>query len=232
MKNFNMKKILFILTLTFSFGNIFSQDTIIKRSSEIIVAKILEISPTEIKYKKFDFQDGPTYIEIKSKVQMIRYANGMKEIFEEEKVAKTEIRIAETTDDYVVKETPVSAQIDRWGENKFRYKGRTHNERDIHEVLLKTNDKKIMSLVGSAKDAKKAQYVGFAAIPLGVGAGALLFASAVYGTNNGYGLEPSYLAGAAVCAVAAIACPVFSISMKSKRNKCNRAAVKLYNEKY
>ena len=81
-----MKKNILILALAFSFGNLFSQDTIIRRSSEVIIAKILEISPTEIRYKKFEFQDGPTYIEIKARVKKIHYANGVKEEFEEQKV--------------------------------------------------------------------------------------------------------------------------------------------------
>lgn len=222
-----MKKIILLISLTFIFGNIFSQDTIHKRNSEKVIAKILEITPAEIKYKKFDFQDGPLYTEKKSAIKMIVFANGMKEVFEEEKAVKTEIKVAETPDDYVVKETPVSTKIDQWGQNRFRYKSRIHNEREIQDVLLKTKDKKIMSLVGSAKDAKKMQYVGFAGIPLGIGAGVLAIASV-----SSYSFEPSYLAGAAVCAVAAIACPVVAITMKSKRNNCNRAAVKLYNEKF
>lgn len=222
-----MKKIIFVFTLTFIFGNIFSQDTITKRNSEKIIAKILEITPTEIKYKKFDYQDGPLYTDKKSDIKMVVFANGMKEIFEEEKVARTEIKISDTSDDYVVKEAPVSTKIDQWGQNRFRYKSRFMGEREIQDVLLKTKDKKIMSLVGSAKDAKKMQYVGFAGIPLGIGAGVLALASV-----SSYSFEPSYLAGAAVCAVAAIACPVVAITMKSKRNKCNKAAVKLYNEKF
>lgn len=222
-----MKKIIFILALTFSFGNSYSQDTITKRNSEKIIAKILEISPTEVKYKKFAFQDGPTYIEKKSDIKMIIFANGMKEEFEEQKVA-IEVKSTTPAEDYVVK-AEESAKIDMWGQNKFRYKSRFMGEREVHEVLLKTKDKKIMSLVGSAKDAKRAQYFGFAGIPLGIGAGALLVASVSTGY---YGFDETYLAGSAVCALAAIACPIVAISMKTKRNRCNRAAVSLYNEKF
>lgn len=222
-----MKKFILIYTLTFIFGNIFSQDTITKRNSEKVIAKILEITPTEIKYKKFDFQDGPLYTEKKSDIKMVVYANGMKEVFEEQKLV-VEIKSTSPTDDYVVK-AEESAKIDMWGQNKFRYKSRFMGEREVQEVLLKTKDKKIMSLVGSAKDAKKAQYVGFAGIPLGIGAGALLVMSASTGY---YGFDETYLAGSAVCALAAIACPIVAVSMKTKRNRCNRAAVSLYNEKF
>ena len=224
-----MKKIIFIIALAFSFGNVFSQDTIVRRGSEIIIAKILEISPTEIKYKKFDYQDGPIYIELKAGVKMVIFANGMKEIFEEQKVV-VEVKPVVPTDDYIVKEAPESTKIDMWGQNNFRYKNRHMGEREIQEVLLKSKDKKIISLVGAAKDAKRAQYFGFAGIPLGIGAGVLLVSSVVSGGRSGF--DETYLAGSAVCAIAAIACPVLAITLKSKRNKCNREAVRLYNEKY
>ncbi|MBL0329635.1 MAG: hypothetical protein IPP64_09515 [Bacteroidetes bacterium] len=55
------------LTAVFSFLFIsmicYSQDTILKRNSEKILAKVIEITPTEIKYKKTAFLDGPTYID-------------------------------------------------------------------------------------------------------------------------------------------------------------------------
>ena len=74
-------------TLTASFC--FSQDVILKKSGENISAKVTEITTTEIKYKKFDFQDGPTFIIPKSDVLTIRYQNGTKDIFNELKKGGT-----------------------------------------------------------------------------------------------------------------------------------------------
>ena len=208
-----MKKIIAFLFCLFTIGS-FAQDTIFKRSAEIILAKILEITPSEVKYKKFEFQDGPTYIEIKSKIQKIHFSNGMKETFEAVPETKTAISISKNTDYYP--EKPVES-------NKI-------------DVLLKTKDKKIINLVGAAKDAKKMQYIGFAAIPIGIASYGLMWASLLNSTPSsgafGIKMEPRYLAGSAVCLIAAVACPIASGSFKKKRNVCNRAAVKLYNEKY
>lgn len=220
-----MKKIVFNLILLFTVNVAFAQDTITKRNAEKIVAKILEIGTTEIKFKKFDNQEGPLYIVNKSEIKMIVYANGMKELFED----KEAIKVQPATDDYVVKK-PESNKIDMWSAGKYRQGNRMLNEREAQYILLESKDKKIMGLVGQAKDAKKMQYIGFAAIPLGIGAGALLIGSAINGGYNGF--DPSYLAGSAVCALAAIACPIVAITLKSKRTNCNRAAVKLYNEKF
>ncbi|MBL0329637.1 MAG: hypothetical protein IPP64_09525 [Bacteroidetes bacterium] len=229
-----MKKIIAFLFCLFTIGS-FAQDTIFKRSAEIILAKILEITPSEVKYKKFEFQDGPTYIEIKSKIQKIHFSNGMKETFEAVPETKTAISISKSNEYYP--EKPVeSNKIDVWSANRFTQNNRTIRENDLHIILLKTKDKKIINLVGAAKDAKKMQYIGFAAIPIGIASYGLMWASLLNSTPSsgafGIKMEPRYLAGSAVCLIAAVACPIASGSFKKKRNVCNRAAVKLYNEKY
>lgn len=56
-----------------------AQDTIFKNDGSMLAAKILEINPGEIKYKKASDPDGPVYVESKTAVQSIRYANGLVE---------------------------------------------------------------------------------------------------------------------------------------------------------
>jgi hypothetical protein len=79
-----MKKLI-ILAIATSFinGNLFSQDIITKKSSEDIKAKVIEVTSTEIKYKRFDNQNGPTFTLLKSDVLIIRYENGSKDMFNE-----------------------------------------------------------------------------------------------------------------------------------------------------
>ncbi|MFT7385510.1 MAG: hypothetical protein ACI82E_000261 [Nonlabens sp.] len=77
-----MKKIVFtVLTSIFTISICFSQDIMTKKSGEDIQAKVLEVTTSEIKYKKFDNQNGPTYTILKSDVVMVRYKNGTKDIF-------------------------------------------------------------------------------------------------------------------------------------------------------
>jgi hypothetical protein len=56
-------------------------DRIILKNGDESMVKIYEISPTEVKYKKCDMQDGPLYIVKKADVFMINFANGTKEVF-------------------------------------------------------------------------------------------------------------------------------------------------------
>jgi len=98
-----MKRILFvILTLGLFTTSIFSQDIITKKTGEDISAKISEVTQTEIKYKKFDYLEGPTFSVLKSEVLMIRYENGTKDIFNEtttQPVITSQTIVKEVTDE-------------------------------------------------------------------------------------------------------------------------------------
>lgn len=77
-----------ILTLGALISN--AQDIIYKYDKTQVKSRILEVQKNEIKYKKFEFLDGPTYTMSKSEIYMIVYKNGQKELFEDEKpVANT-----------------------------------------------------------------------------------------------------------------------------------------------
>lgn len=62
----------------------FGQDFIILKTGDEIESKVLEITHSEVKYKKFTNPDGPTYSLEKSKIFMIKYASGDKDIFKDE----------------------------------------------------------------------------------------------------------------------------------------------------
>ncbi len=59
-------------------------DEIIKRDGDIVIARIMEVGVTEIKFKKCDNPEGPTYSILKSEVFMIKYPNGTTDVFKEE----------------------------------------------------------------------------------------------------------------------------------------------------
>lgn len=57
------------------------QDTIYKKNNDNIAAKIIEIDTDDVKFKKWNNQDGPLYTELKSEIKSIKYANGMSDTF-------------------------------------------------------------------------------------------------------------------------------------------------------
>ena len=61
-----------------------AQDVIIKKDNSTILSKVVKISASEIEYKKWSNQDGPTYIIKKSEVSSINYENGEKDVFDKQ----------------------------------------------------------------------------------------------------------------------------------------------------
>lgn len=76
-----MKKICLFICMFFITFYSFAQDIIVKIDAEEIQAKVITINEKEISYKKWDNQDGPTYIISIDKVLFIKYANGQKDVF-------------------------------------------------------------------------------------------------------------------------------------------------------
>lgn len=58
-----------------------AQDVIVKNDGSTITSKVIEITGTEIKYKKYSYQEGPTYSINKTDVNYINYENGERENF-------------------------------------------------------------------------------------------------------------------------------------------------------
>ena len=74
-------KILLLLLIAISAATTgFAQDIIVKKTGEEIQAKVQELTPEAIKYRRFDYLDGPVYSIWKREVFMIRYENGTKDL--------------------------------------------------------------------------------------------------------------------------------------------------------
>jgi hypothetical protein len=222
----------FAFIIFFLIGKLISaQDTIVKRNNEIIPAKIIEITPTEIKYKKFSFQDGPTYVESKSDIQYVKYSNGLKEQFTEEKPKAPPQEETTSNNDYYNPggnfSQPRSLKMEPYG-SKYKFQGRKIGEREMQSILLKTQDRQIINYVQGAKDAHLWSFIGFAAIPLGIGSIAFL-ANSVTASGT---LNEGNFAASVLCFGGAIACPIISGVYKHKRKYNNYKAVEIYNQKY
>ncbi len=76
-----MKYFSFILIAMLIASIGFSQDIITQKNGDNLVVKILEITPTEVKYKNIDEEDGPLFIIYKSEISSIQYKNGNKVVF-------------------------------------------------------------------------------------------------------------------------------------------------------
>lgn len=79
-----MKKFLTLFLISTCSLLAFAQDVIITKDKEQIQAKVLEVSKDEIKYKKFNYQDGPSYIIDVDEILTIAYENGDVEVYDKD----------------------------------------------------------------------------------------------------------------------------------------------------
>ena len=75
------KTLLFVWAALGVLASASAQDLIVRRDSARIEARVTEISPTEIRYKRASNPDGPTYVLPLGDVRSIRFANGEEEVF-------------------------------------------------------------------------------------------------------------------------------------------------------
>lgn len=91
-----MRKIILILSLLLSCSAM-AQDVILKQNGEEIQCKLIEVGTEQIKYKKWSNQNGPTFVEERDDVFMIKYENGEKDVFGVRTVAQPIEAITPTT---------------------------------------------------------------------------------------------------------------------------------------
>ena len=72
----------FIVVFLFAVGmfSVNAQDLIILRNGNVIEAIVIEITPSEIRYRRFDHLEGPVIVIPADSVHSIRYENGIVEI--------------------------------------------------------------------------------------------------------------------------------------------------------
>lgn len=76
-----MKRFLFSLVAILITSTCFAQDVIVKKDGTTIQTKVIKVGKSEVEYKRFDNQSGPTYTISTTELQCINYENGTKDTF-------------------------------------------------------------------------------------------------------------------------------------------------------
>jgi hypothetical protein len=98
------------------------------------------------------------------------------------------------------------------------------NDNRLQDLLLNCNNEEIISLVKKARKNKRREYIGFAAIPLGIVAAACIRTNSM---NNSF-LRPMGIA----CLTASVSCIIISPVATKRKNANYREAVKQYNLRF
>src|SRR6476659_11415796 len=81
-----MKKTTLLLVAQIVACWLLSQDVIFLKNGGELKAKVLEVLPDIVRYKKWDNQEGPSYSESRTNIVMIKYQNGTKDVFNGENI--------------------------------------------------------------------------------------------------------------------------------------------------
>lgn len=218
----------FLILFVFFVTAAFAQDTLYKRNStEIIVAKVIEISTIEIKYKRFDLLDGPTFVIDKNQIEKIKYMVGSVEYFN--------VTIPKPIINNNQFGNTNSEVIEQYGNRGiYLYKGKKTGVKSVFDIIEYRNitwkNREISTLIYESKKQKRNQYIsGFSSI----GVGFLTVAGIFTVSSRSYNYQNSISNSLGVFALGAlgvIATQVISYNCKLSHLKFASKAVDVYNK--
>ncbi|MBO4589343.1 MAG: hypothetical protein J5711_10675 [Bacteroidales bacterium] len=146
----------------------FAQDTIIFRNGDEVVAKVAEVSDSEIKYHLWNNQSGPIYVKKTSDIFMVKYEGGYKEVYGN--------NISHTEDDdlraYAISKYGSSPIYMRAG--YLRIGGRTLSREELSSILMSDELNTYYSAIGQSTAGAIMTLFGLA---VGITGGILTFAA-------------------------------------------------------
>ena len=130
-----MKKFIIILAVI-CYGNLlWSQDIITLKTGEEIKAVVQEIGLTDVKYKKYENPNGPTYNLLKSDIFMIKYENGSKDMFNEVTEKKQPIQ---TQSKIISNQKMLQTKMGFWSGQVVDYTGRVLKRSEVRALMAAT----------------------------------------------------------------------------------------------
>lgn len=176
-----MKKLIILLSF-FMTVVCNAQDVITMKNGEIIKAKVLEITDTDIKFKKAANINGPTYIYEKTDVVAILYENGVAENFVKNETQKNSVTTKTPTKESTTKTTtpklktskslfekdPVDAEVEKANriaaqakrDAEKAKKAEISAKKKAEEELYRKAKLEEREAVKAEKEARKKQYEG------------------------------------------------------------------------
>ena len=205
-----------------------AQDSIYKRTGDVISAKVLEINAKEISYKRADLIEGPLFIINKNEVKKIKYVTGtidsfavIKEIIKRPLAIKNPVLLDQDQIYTTGRKGVYLFQSHRISDKKLLFLANEKNQYWKNEELALN--------INSCKRNKTLQYL-IGNVGLGVGViglyGSLLATGSIANTNDAYIIAICGIASAGIL----VSSQVVSFSYKLKRVKNADKVAELYNK--
>lgn len=141
-----MRKIVFLLFALWSgLLTAAAQDLIVKTDASQVEAKVVEVSPDEVRYKRFSNPDGPTYVLPVAEISYIQYANGERETYN--KVSEAAAPAAGTAESAA----PSAAPSDRYVLKQYEI-GELYDENGLRGVVCALSEDRQHGLILSLEE--------------------------------------------------------------------------------
>lgn len=218
----------FIVSLCAIFAH--AQDVIVFRNGEETEVKVEEVSPTEVKYKKYSNIDGPLYVADKSEIFMIKYKNGEKDVFDSVTPAQptqTQTKSVVIKDVKVTRKSPSGLRYTSDGsfmmeQDAMNYLGSDYNEFSAQAHRMKGGFKLLLSGAILSVASPILIGVGFA---LGDYDSSSSYSNGNYYYYAGDTYNPNYpilLTGVACGIASSVMIPVGAVRFATGKTKCHR----------
>lgn len=184
-----MKKFFLLAVAAIAAVGVYAQDVIVTRDAKRVEAKILEVSSSEIKYKEFNNQDGPTFVLQAAEINTIIYQNGTVKVFDQPKQAAPAAvyNVSQTT--YAATGAPQATGMPITKRDKMYYMGDQAMNEDQYVAFVQLNCQQAYASYMSGKKLRKSGWGMF-----GSGLTFLVCGSVLYGVGYGLG-GPKYTGG-------------------------------------
>jgi hypothetical protein len=225
-----MKKTLLLFIVLLTSLVVKSQDIIVKNDGEEIKAKVIEVGVSEIKYKRYDYQEGPLYTIYKRDIYQIHYENGITEEITPKNAPVAPPRATTTP------VTPPTSNTITYSMGSYYQGGRYISKARVLHILKTTNDIDIAKQLSKAKTNKT---VGaLLAYPLGLPLtviGTIVTMRGAIMMEEEYDVDPDAKGIATVGATmmaSGIALQFVNIGFGIKSKNQIKKAIDIYNSKY
>ena len=209
----------------------YAQDTIYKRSGDIIPAKVFEINIKEISYKRADLLDGPLFIINKNDIVKIKYAIGTTESFNiVNETPKRRPVVFVNPANIPQDNNQIRSSLRR---GIYQYQGHRISDRNVLFMAQEKNqiwkNQEIELNISASKRNKALQYtIGYAGAAVG---GIGLYAAVIGGSSSSNSNDAALAAFAGIISAGiVVSSQIVSFTYKLKRVKNADKVAELYNQ--
>lgn len=240
--------------------NMSAQDTIIKNNGVVIYANIIEVGTNAISFKKNNFLDGPTFIENKTDISLIKYRNGQQQEFvrvEIPKITNSEPVMdngsrndnngnntynnnnknyqSTSNPNTALKNGPVNDRKIEEIDGKYLINGQKIGRHALDKELKKSKDPLVQSSLKTAKLLKISQKIvgitSYGSTMAGGITSIAMISQFITAYQTGV-LGPTYYFNAGISLLGTVSLPITSKVLKKQRDKLYGKTIDLYNAGY